>query len=319
MLGAEGAGACVEDRWLGAGRAAREVRRRLVHAAALDSTVLITGETGTGKGVLARELHARSPRAAAPFVHVDCGALAEGLLEAELFGHERGAFTGAVAAGIGRFETAGRGTLFLDEIGELSPRGQTRLLRVLQERRFERVGSCTPRTLDARIVAATNLPLERAVAAGCFRADLFHRLDVLRIDLPPLRERPEDLPLLVEDALARIAPRLGLPVPAATPRLLRALAERPWRGNVRELSNLLERLLVWAPGPCLDLPELARCEPRRPGPPETGAGRPDDPIVATLRETGGNVSRAARRLGMARTTLRRRIRAAGLEGLIPRD
>ncbi|MCP3986582.1 MAG: sigma-54-dependent Fis family transcriptional regulator [bacterium] len=308
----------MEDRWLGIGRAAREVRRWLDRAAPLDSTVLITGETGTGKGVLARELHSRSSRKAGPFIHVDCGALPEGLLEAELFGHERGAFTGAVGARVGRFEAAAEGTLFLDEIGELPLRGQTRLLRVLQDRRFERVGGRTSLRLTARVVAATNLPLEKAVSDGRFRADLFHRLDVLHLALPPLRERPEDLPLLVGRILKRLAVQTGVPAFDPTPGLLVRLAERPWPGNVRELGNLLERLVVWAQGTQLDVEDLARFEPRMCR--THSADRPDvEPLEAVLRETGGNVSRAARRLGMARTTLRRRIRAAGLEEMIPRD
>ncbi|MCP5069355.1 MAG: sigma-54-dependent Fis family transcriptional regulator [bacterium] len=303
---------------MGIGGAAREVRRGLDRAAPLESTGLITGETGTGKGVLARELHSRSSRKAGPFIHVDCGALPEGLLEAELFGHERGAFTGAVGARVGRFEAAAEGTLFLDEIGELPLRGQTRLLRVLQDRRFERVGGRTSLRLTARVVAATNLPLEKAVSDGRFRADLFHRLDVLHLALPPLRERPEDLPLLVGRILKRLAVQTGVPAFDPTPGLLVRLAERPWPGNVRELGNLLERLVVWAQGTQLDVEDLARFEPRMCR--THSADRPDvEPLEAVLRETGGNVSRAARRLGMARTTLRRRIRAAGLEEMIPRD
>ncbi|MCP5057640.1 MAG: sigma-54-dependent Fis family transcriptional regulator [bacterium] len=308
----------MRERWLGEGRAARGVQRWLERAAPLDSTVLITGETGTGKGVLARLLHRCSGRNAGPFVHVDCGALPDGLLEAEFFGHERGAFTGAIGTRVGPFEAAAKGTLFLDEIGELSLRGQTRLLRVLQDRCFQRVGGRSSLRMTARIVAATNLPLEQAVSEGRFRADLFHRLDVLHVELPPLRERPEDLPILVTHFLARCAREVDAPVPEPTPEFLARLAERPWPGNVRELGNLLERLVVWAPGPRLDVQDLMRIEPRACRLPTRARGAADS-LEAMLRETGGNVSRAARRLGMARTTLRRRIRAAGLEELIPRD
>jgi transcriptional regulator with GAF, ATPase, and Fis domain len=232
------------DALVGEGEALREVRRQIARLAALPTTVLVLGETGTGKGVVARALHAGGVRSARPFVHVDCAGLPEALFESELFGHERGAFTGAVAARAGRAEAAGDGTLFLDEVGELAPRLQAKLLRLLQERCFERVGGGATRPFRARVVAATNLDLEAAVRAGAFRRDLWFRLDVARIVLPPLRERREDLPALVTALLARIAARLGVPCPPLDPGLAVRLASHDWPGNVRELENALERWLV---------------------------------------------------------------------------
>jgi transcriptional regulator with GAF, ATPase, and Fis domain len=195
---------------IGASEAIVAVRRQVARLADLPTTVLVLGETGTGKGLVARALHAAGVRRARPFVHVDCAGLPESLFESELFGHERGAFTGAIATRVGRAEAAGEGTLFLDEVGELEPRLQAKLLRLLQERSFERVGGFALRPFRARVVAATNLDLEAAAAAGGFRRDLLFRLDVARLVLPPLRARREDLPLLAEALLERAAARLGL-------------------------------------------------------------------------------------------------------------
>ncbi len=306
--------------WLGVGPAAQRVRGWVERVAPLDATVLLLGETGTGKGVLARELHDRSRRGR-PFVHVDLAALSVGLLESELFGHERGAFTGASERRPGRLEAAAGGTLFLDEIGELPASGQVRLLRVLQDRVFERVGSTRPLPLEARVVAATNVDLARSVARGLFRRDLYHRLDVLSLVLPPLRERPEDLPLLVADRLATLATARNEAPRTCTRELLRALADRCWPGNVRELHNLLERMATWTDGGVLDEGDLERAEDLGSavaGPIAVGASEHEH-VARVLRATGGNVSRAARRLGVPRTTLRRRIRRAGLQDLIPRD
>ncbi len=297
----------------------------IARVAPLDVPVLLYGETGTGKGLVARELHARSPRAEGPFVHLDLASLAPGLLESELFGHERGAFTGAAHGRRGRFEVAAGGTILLDEIGELPASGQLRLLRVLQEGCFERVGGTHTVPLEARVVAATNLELGEAVRDGRFRRDLYYRLDVIALRLPPLRERPEDLPELVRDAVARIAARLGRPAPPVRGELLAELRRRSWPGNVRELHHLLERALVWSePGEPLGRAVLERAERGRRGPAPAGESAPSrsdevGPLETALRETGGNVARAARRLGMARTTLRRRIHAAGLQRLLPRD
>jgi DNA-binding NtrC family response regulator len=276
------------------------LRRQIERLADLPTTVLLLGETGTGKGVVARALHASGARRARPFVHVDCAGLPEALFESELLGHERGAFTGAVAARIGRAEAAADGTLFLDEIGELPPRLQAKLLRLLQERCFERVGGGAVRPFRARVVAATNVDPDAAVARGAFRRDLLFRLDVARLELPPLRERREDLPVLARALLARTAARLGLPPRPCDPDLLARLASHAWPGNVRELENALERWLIGAalaPAPLREAERIAR----------------------TLDATGGNVARAARRLGLPRSTLRGQIARLDLTARLPRD
>ncbi|MEN8158517.1 MAG: sigma 54-interacting transcriptional regulator [Myxococcota bacterium] len=234
----------MEGGLIGASAAMAAVRRQIERLADLPSTVLIVGETGTGKSLAARALHAAGRRARHPFVHTDCAGLPESLFESELFGHARGAYTGAVGARPGRVERAGEGTLFLDEIGELPLRLQAKLLRLLHERCFERLGSATPRPFRGRIVAATNRDLGAAVRTGRFRRDLWFRLDVLRLELPPLREHLEDLPALAAALLARIATRLGLPCPPLEPHFLADLAAHDWPGNVRELENALERWLI---------------------------------------------------------------------------
>ncbi|MCX8039566.1 MAG: sigma-54 dependent transcriptional regulator [Planctomycetota bacterium] len=226
----------------------RRVIEQAIRAAASTATVLIEGETGTGKELIARLVHEHSPRANRPFVPVNCGALAESLLESELFGHVRGAFTGAVSDRKGRFEAADGGTIFLDEIGEVSAGMQVRLLRVLQEMEIQRVGDTRTRKLDVRVVAATNRRLEDEVKAGRFRADLYYRLNVVYLRIPPLRERPEDIPHLVEHFVGRSCARHVKYIARIAPAVLEAMSRYHWPGNVRELENCVEKMVVLAPG-----------------------------------------------------------------------
>ena len=283
--------------------------RRVEKLAGTQATVLLTGESGTGKELAARALHALSPRARQPFVAVNCAAIPEGLMEAEFFGAEKGAFTGADRARQGKVEAAQRGTLFLDEIGELPPAMQPKLLRVLQEGSFCRVGSNREITADVRIVAATNRDLATEVAAGRFREDLFYRLNVVPITTPPLRERREDLPLLVEHFVTRTARRHGLPGARFPPAVLRRLMDYTWPGNVRELANVVERLILLAEGDqvaATDLPpELLGTAPREAGdgfrlPP--GGLAWEEHERSCLRQAldlaGGNRARAARLLNL---------------------
>ncbi len=320
-------------RLAGDSRAMATLRHSLRRVACADATVLLGGETGTGKGLVARLLHDASARAAAPFAHVDCAALAPSVIESELFGHERGAFTGADACRPGRLEAAARGTLFLDEIAELEPRLQSKLLRALQDRSFERVGGTRTLSLTARVVAATHRDLRRAVADGSFRADLYFRLQVFEVTLPPLRERLDDLPALVARGLAAIAERIGRAAPRCTDAFLTSLARHRWPGNVRELWNLLERLVVHDEDGVLDAVDaeaaldaslvdlgaiaLTPSPMRIAEAPESSDDRTR--VAAALVAAGGNVARAARRLGLARTTLRHRVDRYGLRELIPRD
>jgi DNA-binding NtrC family response regulator len=305
-----------------------QLRLGLADAARVESKVLLQGETGTGKGVVARLIHRQSRRRARPFVHVDCAALSPSLIESELFGHEKGAFTGAAALRRGRFELAAEGTVFLDEIGDLDLGLQTKLLRALEDRQFERVGGSQALPMSARVIAATSRDLREQVQEGRFRIDLYYRLNVLCFRLPPLRERLEDLPLLVEHGLRRLAAALAVPQPRASRGFLAALADHPWPGNVRELMNLLERLLVSRRVEVLepeDLEEVWSLEEAGGDPsgsmpePELPPGEERAQIEEALLETGGNVSRTSRRLGIARGTLRYKIGRYGLSHLIPKD
>jgi DNA-binding NtrC family response regulator len=293
-------------------------------AARSSSTILVLGESGTGKEVLARAIHAESPRAEGPFVEVSCAALTETLLESELFGHEKGAFTGAIARRKGKFEIAHKGTLFLDEVGDIGPKLQVDLLRVLEERRFCRIGGNEPVEVDVRIVAATNKDLQRAVAAGTFREDLFYRLNVIPIRLPPLRERREDVPLLVDHFLERLAAELEREIEGVSTEAMNALMLHPWPGNVRELRNVLERGAVVASGPVIELADLGlspQAPPGRQGPGQVPGSSPTDSldeverrhIAAVLAHTGFNVSQSARVLGVDRVTLYNKMRKYGLK------
>ncbi len=289
-----------------------------------DATVLVSGETGTGKELAARAIHDASTRRASPFMPVNCAALAEGLLESELFGHLRGAFTGAIADKRGLFEAAHGGTLFLDEVGDMGLRLQQRLLRALQEREVTPVGAVTPRRVDVRVIAATNRDLDAERAAGRFRDDLFFRLNVFRVHLPPLRERAADVPLLLEAALARLRARTGQAAPHGfSPLAIRLLRRYDWPGNVRELFAVVESAAIRADGERIGaqhLPPEVRTATTSIAIDESRYQRPSDnaderaSILAALEQAGGVRSRAARLLGMSRTTLWRKLRQYGLDG-----
>jgi DNA-binding NtrC family response regulator len=292
------------------------------------STILILGESGSGKEVLARAVHAESPRAAGAFVAVNCGALTESLLESELFGHEKGAFTGAVSRRKGKFEAADGGTLFLDEVGDVSPKLQLELLRVLEERSFHRVGGNEPISVDVRIIAATNRDLQKAVAEGRFREDLYYRLNVIPILVPPLRERREDIPLLVDRFVEALAVELKKRVDGVSHEAMAALLAHPWPGNVRELRNVLERGAVVATGALIQASDLGLPATVAPEPPVVAAasapGAAAGQLGGTLEDVerrhigdvllaaGGNVTQAARSLGIDRVTLYKKIRKYGL-------
>ncbi len=330
---------------VGQSPAMREVYRLTRQVAATSATVLLTGETGTGKELIARAIHELSPRATGPFIRVNCGALSESLLESELFGHVKGAFTSAVENRTGRFEAAHTGTIFLDEINSVSYKLQVKLLRVLQEQEFERVGDTRTIKVDCRIVAATNRDLMDEIEAGRFREDLYYRLNVIPINLPPLRDRPEDIAELVKFFIRKYAESAGRAVPAISPEALEELKQYPWPGNVRELQNYIERAIVLATGDTLDLDlfpahvrglapvRVARAKVRdleslctelvSLGLSEAGSceGELYDRVVKmvekeliaqVLRLSQGTQTKAATRLGINRNTLHKKIEDYGL-------
>ena len=307
---------------VGQSRSIRDVMDLLGRAAASDANVLLLGENGTGKELVARAVHLSGPRANGPFVAVNCAALPETLLESELFGYEKGAFTGANATKPGRFELAAGGTLFLDEIGDLQPSLQVKLLRAVQEKAFERLGGTRTIKADFRLVTATHRDLRRMVVEGTFREDLFYRLFVIPIQLPPLRERLEDIELLANHFLARNAQRMGRKAPRLAPDALQRLREHRWPGNVRELENLLERAVAMHQGPVLTGAMLKfDAIPALPAPP---APRPEDAplsvanaekqaLMAALRQARGTAEQTAERLGMSRVTFFRKLKKHGLK------
>jgi two-component system response regulator AtoC len=297
---------------VGRSRAVQEVLRKLERVAQSKSTVLITGETGTGKELAARAIHARSAEREMPLIKVNCAALPESLLESELFGHVRGAFTGATSNRKGRFALADGGTIFLDEIGTLGLTVQAKLLRVLQEREFEPVGSETTQSVDVRVIAATNRDLRAMVSDGRFLEDLYYRLSVIPVELPPLRERREDIPPLVEHFVRKHAQRTGRAIEGVAPAALESLRSYDWPGNVRELENTIERAVVLAPGTVIDAAAISMVEPPA-GP--TAGGLPSirlhenvewverESIRRALRQAGGVKKEAAHLLGISQRAL----------------
>jgi DNA-binding NtrC family response regulator len=324
----------------GCSESVRRIRNTVWKVAPADSTVMILGESGTGKELVARAIHRASPRASCPFVPVDCNALAESLWASELFGHVRGAFTGAVSDRCGRFEEADGGTLFLDEIGNMDPSLQAKLLRVLQEREITRVGANDPVQLDVRIISATNQDLHAAMRRGDFREDLFYRLSVVTIEIPPLRERRQDIPVLAQTLLSRMSERRGLSPKRLSPCAIEALERYEWPGNAREVENTLERALLVATGEEVRVEDLQFAPPpaqspalpsARKGPVgsaapvESGSGGvPADDLSLSsverehvrrvLELTSWHLARTAKLLGIDRKTLWRKIRQYGLKG-----
>jgi formate hydrogenlyase transcriptional activator len=308
----------LETELIGSNLGLRRVWNSAQMVAPTDSAVLIQGETGTGKELIARAIHDESSRRQGPFVKVNCAAMPAGLLESELFGHERGAFTGAWTQTTGRFQLANQGTLFLDEIGDLPLELQPKLLRVLQEQEFERLGSARTIRVDVRVVAATNQDLAQMVQDRRFRADLFYRLNVFPIGLPPLRERSQDIPLLVKHFVNKLARRMNKEINHIPSEVMEILQLHDWPGNVRELQNFIERAMIMCSGPDLRLPagELKHLvKSNTPSAMRTLADAERDHILHVLREVSwvvGGRDGAAARLGLARTTLIYKMRKLGI-------
>ena len=302
---------------VGESPALRAVLSAARKAAASSATVLLSGESGTGKELVARMIHYKSARANAPFVPVNCGAVPEGLLESELFGHVKGAFTGATESRAGFFHAADGGTLFLDEIGEMSLAMQVKLLRVLQDKEVWMVGSSRPRQLDVRIIAATNIDLPRLVKSRAFREDLFYRLNVITIPIPPLRERADDVLLLAQHFAGKLAGELGKPVPRFSDEVLRVFRNHHWPGNVRELENVIQRLVVMVEDDVVEIPDLP-CIMRFASAGDSRVSRrlaevEMEHICNVLTSVQGNKTRAAEVLGIDRKTLRDKLKTLGME------
>ncbi|MGA8573385.1 MAG: sigma-54-dependent transcriptional regulator [Desulfobaccales bacterium] len=313
---------------IGESAAIRRLREKLALVAPTNAAVLITGDNGTGKEVVARALHAFSRRAYQPLVEVNCAAIPEDLIESELFGHEKGAFTGASSQHRGKFDLAHEGTLFLDEIGDMSLKTQAKILRILEEQRFERVGGGRPIQVDVRVLAATNKNLEEEIANGRFREDLYHRINVIPLNVPPLKERREDIPLLAAHFLKELSQENGAPAKTFTPAALEALAAMPWPGNVRELKNFVFRLAILSPFDLVDLGDLplaaSGTEPAAdydvidpflqvPSFREARALFEKQFLRRKLSECQGNVSLLAEKIGLERSHLYRKLKAYGLE------
>lgn len=308
----------IRQKMVGANRGLHQVLESVRLVATADTTVLITGETGTGKELIARELHTQSSRCGRPFVKVNCAALPAGLLESELFGHERGAFTGAFMQTTGRFQQAHGGTIFLDEIGDLPLELQPKLLRVLQEQEFERIGSTHTIRVDVRVVAATNLNLPEMIRERQFRADLYYRLNVFPIALPPLRQRRGDIPELAWHFVRTYSARMGRNITVISDAVMEIMQRHSWPGNIRELQNFIERAVILSPGAVL-LPPLDELKSLAPAKgladTRTMAQAERDHILYALERAGGVVGGregAAERLGMPRTTLISRMRKLGI-------
>ncbi len=310
------------DNIIGRSDKMQEVFSAVLRVAPTRVTVLLAGESGIGKDLIARAIHQHSPRQDRPFVKISCSAIPENLMESELFGYEKGAFTGASASRVGKFEQADGGTVFLDEIGDVPPSIQVKLLRVLQEREFERLGSNKTIAVDVRVIAATNQDLRAALEQGAFREDLYYRLNVVPINIPPLRERKEDISFLVEHFLAKYSEETGARIQGLTPAALRKLSNYHWPGNVRELENILQRGMVLAKGPWIDASDIELDVSA----PVTDSGQApllppgltleqyeQDLIREALRRAGGNKSQAARLLGLTRNALRYRLTQMGIE------
>jgi two-component system response regulator HydG len=310
---AQGECALFED-LVGSSPAMLRVFEQIEEVAATEAPVLISGETGTGKELVARAIHNRSERAYGPFVTINCGAQSESLLESELFGHERGAFTGAIKARRGRLEIADGGTLFLDEVGEISQKMQVALLRVLEDKSFQRVGGNQVLTSDFRLISATHRNLEQQISRGEFRRDFYYRINVIFISIPPLREREEDIIPLSEHFLRHFAREAGRPAPVLEAKARRALTAYAWPGNVRELKNVIERAVIVSDGPSLGIDKLTflSSSGEKPASAHTLAEVEMDHIRRTLEAHGWNITQAAAVLGIDRSTLSRKMKRAGL-------